>query len=153
MQVLERALGPVPSARFASLVALERASCAVSAAVGARWSRARRCHWPPLRATSATWGSLRRYGAAVQTAAEVAGAWKPGHPRSRGADSARTRGEAARLDGELGAFADRWAGAYGAACLANAHGELTAPIATLQQALLQIESLDRPRTSARSDPA
>lgn len=54
---------------------------------------------------------------------------------------AYARGEAARLDGELGAFADLWAGAYRAACLANAHGELTAPIATLQQALLQIESL------------
>jgi eukaryotic-like serine/threonine-protein kinase len=81
-------------------------------------------------------GSLRASATAVEpcsgAAAAIARAWNPvsrarlvGHLHALGAYGSV---EAARLDGELAKYGDRWAASHRTACIAHERGELTAAL-------------------------
>jgi eukaryotic-like serine/threonine-protein kinase len=141
-QVLQRALAPVPSARFASLAALERA---LVRGLGRRRRAVVASAGFALSASAFIIGNLHAARDVATpcsgAAAESTLAWNPAI-RDRLASHLRQlspygREEAQRLDRDLEAFANRWAGGYHAACLANARGELTAPIYERELACLE----------------
>ena len=132
--ILTRGTAREPGARFPSIAELLRALARDPARI---WRR-RLIIAGALAATAAAFviGNLRASGSAVEPCTgsrqEIARAWSPaaraqmaGHLQTLGAYGA---GEASRLDGELGKYAERWAASHRAACLANERGELTAQI-------------------------
>ena len=91
-----------------------------------------------LAATAAAFviGDLRAAGSAIEPCSgsrpEIARTWNPaaqaavvGHLQTL---EAYGRDEAPRIGGELTRYAERWAAAHHAACIASERGELTAPI-------------------------
>jgi len=91
-----------------------------------------------LAATAAAFvvGNLRAAGNAVEPCtgarAEIAATWSPAS-RGQLLDHLRSLGpygseEAARLDGDLARYAERWAVSHRTACLASERGELTAQL-------------------------
>jgi len=132
--ILARGTASEPGARFPAMAELLRALGRDPAKI---WRR-RLIAVGALAATGAAFaiGNLRASGSAVEPCSgarqDIARAWNPaaraqliGHLDSLGAYGG---GEAIRLDGELGRYAERWAASHRAACIASERGELTPQI-------------------------
>jgi len=132
--IIARGTAPEPGDRFASMTELLRALARDPATI---WRR-RVIAGGALAATAVAFavGNLRASSSAIEPCTgaplEIARAWSPaaraqlvGHLQTLGPYGA---GEAARLDGELGGYTERWAASHRAACLASERGELTPQI-------------------------
>jgi|GEM_PF-1097930 len=120
--------------RFPSMAELLRALARDPASI---WRR-RLIVGGALAATASAFviGNLRAAGSAVEPCSgsrpEIARTWNPAAQAAMAAHlqtlDAYGRDEAPRLAAELTEYADRWATAHHAACIASERGELTAPI-------------------------
>jgi hypothetical protein len=132
--ILVRGTAREPGDRFASMAELLRALARDPSTI---WRR-RLVLGAAVAATVAAFvvGSLRSASHAVEPCSgarqDIAETWSPSarvqlmhHLQSLGAYGGD---EAARLDGELSAYAERWVTAHHAACIANQRGELTAQL-------------------------